>query len=163
MSDLDQIAAQADNITPVTPVAGQPGQAGPAPDQAPGMSNADAVAMLLEGAREFLGQAFGLVSVKETLNEANAKLCGQAIGPVLDKYGVQLGGKVENMPELGAALVAGPILVGAYRLAMAELKQRALAKQLEQQRTGEAPQPHQVVPMSDVYEFPDGVPAGGRG
>ncbi len=163
MSDLDQIAAQADNITPETPVAGQPGQAVPAPDQAPGMSNADAVAMLLEGAREFLGQAFGLASVKNSLNEANAKLCGQAIGPVLDKYGVSLGGKVDNMPELGAALVAGPILVGAYRLAMEELKQRALSKQLEQQRQGQATQQHQVVPMSEVYDYPPHAPAAAHG
>ena len=108
---LDDLAAEAAGLNP--PPGGEGDQAGPAPP--PALTNAQIVAMALEMIRDTLCAVAKVVSPKKTLDDTAVKAIGDAIGPVLDKYGVKLSVVLGDfMLELRAASVTVPILLAAW-------------------------------------------------
>lgn len=141
-NDLENIAHAADNLkaeTAANDPAAQAGQPAPgttpdAPADQPQVSNKQAVAMALTTGREFLVTILGVQSAKLTLADDKVLLCAEAIAPVLDKYGIQLG-RLKGGVEISAIMTAGPILWAAYAAAMAEI---AVKKAQAQAQAGQA-------------------------
>ena len=118
---LDQIAGQADAIDNTKPA----GDAGQAPPAAPPMESANvgAIAFLLSAFRELSCRILSVESPRTTLNHQNVVACAQALAPVADKYGIDLGA-IFNGPEAMALMVAGPLLWEAANQLNLELKAR---------------------------------------
>lgn len=94
---------------------------GPAPgaEQASGappeLTNTQIVAMALEMIRDTLCAVAKVLSPKKTLDQAAIVAVADAIGPVLDKYGIKLQAVLgDYMLELRAAFVTVPIMLAAW-------------------------------------------------
>ena len=134
---LDALAAEAAGLD--APPAGEAGPAGPAPP--PELSNAQIVAMALEMIRDTLCAFAKVMSPKKTLDEAAVKAVAEAIGPVLDKYGVKLSDVLGDfMLELRAAFVTVPIMLAAFTELREEMRAMK-AKPVDQAHDQAAPAP----------------------
>lgn len=125
--ELAGLADEARRADAEAAAAGQPGAPGeqPADGAPPPLTNAQCIAMGLQVIRETVAGLAKLDTPRQTLSDANCTTVGDAVGPVLDKYGIQLGAAVGDFAiELRAAMVAGPLLWVAYRAAQDELRAR---------------------------------------
>lgn len=95
-------------------------------------TNAQVIGFFITTFRELACVMLDAKSPRETLNDAKIDEAAKAIGPVADKYGIDLNAWVgDYMPELNAAIVAGPILLVAWKGLESELSERRKAKAAE--------------------------------
>lgn len=158
MSDeLDKLAAQGDALAAESAAANNPVPAAPGGEVAttdgPKITNAQGCAMALQALREFLVNVLDVKSATATLADDKVAKAAEAIAPVLDKYGVNLG-KLGGGVEVSAIVVAGPILWAAFRATMAELAMK------KPERLGKAETVDRVVNFADAVESLQGGPNG---
>lgn len=111
--EADQLGAEADQAA----AAGEPGQA-----DAPALTNAQCLTMGLQIVRETLCTVAKVNSPKRTMDDASCQAVGEAVAPVLDKYGINLGNMAGDfMAELRALAVTVPIVLAVRSALLDEL------------------------------------------
>lgn len=116
--EADELQADADQAS--TAPGAAPGQ--PAP---PGMTNAQCLTMALQIVRETLCSVVKVQSPRTTLDDAACSAVGEAVAPVLDKHGINLGNMAgDYMAELRALAVTVPIALAVRTALLEELAAR---------------------------------------
>lgn len=115
----------------------------------PELTNEQAVAMLLTMAREGAVSLLNSQTIVVTLADEKIEKASKAIAPVMDKYGLRMGG-IAAGPEVTAIVVAGPVMWAAYASLMFELNERKRAVLEARQNMATVTPPANVVPMSVV-------------
>lgn len=114
--EADQLGAEADQAA----AAGEPGQADQA--AAPALTNAQCLTMGLQIVRETLCTVAKVTSPKRTMDDQACQAVGEAVAPVLDKYGINLGNMAGDfMAELRALAVTVPIVLAVRSALLDEL------------------------------------------
>lgn len=113
---LDALAGEAEQLQAgIDQASGAPvgdGQQQPAP----ALTNAQCIAMALEIVRETTCAFAKVSSLKRTLSAESVGAIAESVGPVFDKYGVNLSAMTgDYMVEIKAATVAGPLLLVAWK------------------------------------------------
>lgn len=126
---LDVLAGEAEGL------GAEQSDEGAAPGAAPGkavpLTNAQCLAMALQTIREALCSIAKVKSPRQTLDDETVQVCADAVGPVLDKYGINLAGVAgDYMIEFRAVATVLPI-VFAFRSALVDEIRASKAKPVE--------------------------------
>lgn len=129
--DVDPLDLLANEAANNDAAAGPPadGQAA-GTDAAPAvdMSNTQCLMMAFEVMRETLCSFAKLASPKQTMSNEIMQPVSEAIGAVLDKYGISLSGVAGDfMTEIKAAIVSVPVLLSIRAGVQAELRSKQAA------------------------------------
>lgn len=109
VDQLDLLAIQAASEQVLTGADGQPLATDAAPVE---MTNAKCLLMAFEVMRETLCSFAKVTSPKQTMTNEIMEPVADAVGAVLDKYGISLSGVAGDfMTELKAAIVTVPVLL----------------------------------------------------
>lgn len=120
---LDALASEAQSLGGDAPEDGAQAEpagenAGPVP-----LTNAQCIAMALQTIREALCAIAKVKSPKQTMDDSTVQVCADAIGPVFDKYRINLAGVAgDYMIEFRAVATVVPIVLAASAALLDEIR-----------------------------------------